>query len=110
MFQERQLDRSIRLRYSNRPAEIEYGFRRVAAPADSGDRGHAGIVPSANMAFLDQREQLPLAQERIRQVEPVKFYLLRMIDPELIEIPVVQRPVILELERANGMGDPFHRV
>ena len=36
--------------------------------------------------------------------------MLRMVHPQLIEKPVIQRTVVFELQRANGMGDTFDRI
>ena len=30
-----------------------------------------------------------------------------MVDAQLVQQPVIQRPVVLKLQRADGMGDPF---
>ena len=88
-----------------RAAEVADRLGRVAAPPDSGEGRHAGIVPAAHVALLHQREQLALAHHRVGEVEPVELDLLRMIDAQLLDVPVVQRPVILELQRADGVGD-----
>ena len=39
---------------------------------------------------------LPLAQHRVREVEPGELDLLRVIDAEALEVPVVKRAVDLE--------------
>ncbi len=70
-------------------------------------RGHARIVPAAHDAVLHQRQQLALAQQRVGEVEAVELDLLRMIDAELLDVPIVERPVVLEFERADGVGDAF---
>ena len=57
------------------------------------------------MAVSDELEQLPLAQYRVGQVQPVKLDLLRMMDSELFEEPIVQRTMVLELQRADGVRD-----
>jgi hypothetical protein len=33
-----------------------------------------------------------------------------MVNAELVEKPVIERPVDLELQAAQGMGDPLDRV
>ena len=78
-----------------------------AAAPDAGQRGHARIVPAAHVAVLHQFEQLALAHHRVGQVEAVEFDLLRMVDAKLLDVPVVQRAVILEFQRADGVGDLF---
>ena len=64
------------------------GFRGEAAAADAGERGHARIVPSGDAVFLDQLEQLALAEQGVGEVEAVEFDLLRREDPELLDEPV----------------------
>ena len=56
---------------------------------------------------LHQLQQLALAQQRVGEVQAVEFDLLRMIDAELLDVPVVERAVIFEFQRADGMGDAF---
>ena len=52
-------------------------------------------------------KQFALAQHRVGQIEPGELDLLRMMNGQSIEKPVVERPVIFELQRADRMGDPF---
>ena len=47
-----ELDRSRRLRYSNRRAEISDRLRRIPPPPNAGNRRHARIVPSTHSALL----------------------------------------------------------
>ena len=51
------------------------------------------------MAVLHEREQLALAEQRIREVQPVELDLSRMIDAELLDIPVIQRAMVFEAYR-----------
>jgi hypothetical protein len=44
------------------------------------------------------------------EVEPRKFDLLGMMDSQLLQNPVVQRAMNLELQSADGMGDAFDRI
>jgi len=58
------------------------------------------------MAVLHELQQPALAQDRVGQVEARELDLLRArIEAERCEDPVVQRPVVLELERAERMRD-----
>ena len=77
VFEHGQFDDAVGLRDADGGAEIADRFRRVAAAADAGERGHARIVPAAHVAFLHQLQQLALAQQRVGQVEAVEFDLLR---------------------------------
>ena len=50
-------------------------------------------------------EQLALAEQGVGEVEAVEFDLLRMIDAEGFDVPIVERAVIFEFEGADGVGD-----
>ena len=62
------------------------------------------------MAFLHELQQLTFAEQRISDVEPVKFDLLGRENAELLDKPVVERAVILEFQRADGVSNAFDRV
>ena len=51
--------------------------------------------------FLDELEEFSLAEHRVAQVEPGEFNLPRVVDAERIEVPVIQRTVVFEFQRAN---------
>ena len=106
IFEQRKLGGAVGLRYAHAAAEIANRFRRVAAAAEPGNGGHARIVPAAApVLLLDQLQQLALAQQRVGEIQPVELDLLRMIDAELFDVPIVERPVIFEFERADGVRD-----
>ena len=52
-------------------------------------------------------EQLALAEQGVGEVEAVEFDLLRREDAELLDVPVVEGPVVFEFEGADGVGDAF---
>ena len=81
------------------------GFRRKAAAAKAGERGHARIVPAAHALLLHELEQLALAEQGVGEVEAVELDLLRGEDAELLDVPAVERLMVGELERAHGVGD-----
>ena len=110
VFQQAQLDGAVGFRNADGFAEIADRLRRVAAPPDAGERGHARIVPAAHVPVLHQLQQLALAQQRVSQVQPVELDLLRMIDAQRFAEPVVQRPVVFEFQRADGVGDALDRI
>ena len=90
--------------------EVANRFRRIAAPPDARKRGHPRIVPAVHMSVLHQRQQLALAQQRVGEIQPVELELLRRKDAELLDEPVVQRPVIFELEGADRVGHLLDRI
>ena len=79
--------------------------------AQRGQGGHAGIVPAVDQAFVDQPPQLALRGQGVGQVEARELDLLRQVDAvDVVEEPVVERPVILELEGAQRVGYALDRV
>ena len=63
------------------------------------------------MAVVHQQKQLALAHHRVGEVQAGKLDLPRVAgDIQLVEDPVVERPVVLELKGADGMGDPLEGV
>ncbi len=121
ILEHHQIGEAVVLRDADRLAEIADRFRCVPPTAKAADGRHARIIPAADTIFLDQFQQLSLAHHGVGEVEPGEFDLLRVVDVEGIEAPVVQRTVNLEFERAdrvrhflNGIGLPMgivvHRV
>jgi hypothetical protein len=92
--------------------ELADRSRRIAAPTDSRERRHSRVVPPLDVAFVDEPLQLALARDGEHEIAARELDLPRAARPlpELIEEPVVERPVILELERAERMRRAFDRV
>ena len=70
------------------------------------DGRHARIIPAADRTFLHQLQQPSLAHNRIGEIETGKLDLLRMAgNRQLLEKPVIQRPVVFKLKGADRMGN-----
>ncbi len=111
VLEHRDVDDAVALRHADAVAKRADRFGRVPPPPEARDRGHAGIVPAADVAARHQRQQLPLAHHGVRQVQPRELDLLRVTrGGELVEHPIVERSVDLELERADRVRDAFERV
>ncbi len=91
-------------------AEIADGLGGVAPAAQAAEGGHPGIVPAAHITALDELDQLAFREHGIGEAEARELDLLRMIHAQGVQHPIVQLAVVDEFERADGMGDPFHRV
>ncbi|PRD39768.1 UNVERIFIED_CONTAM: hypothetical protein NCL1_01509 [Trichonephila clavipes] len=92
-------------------AESADRLRRVAATAQAGDGRHARVVPALHQLLVDQLLELALGSHGVVQVQARELDLLRMRQRrQLVQQPVVERPVILELERAQRMRDALQRV
>src|SRR5579872_3163071 len=107
VLEEPELGCSIRFRNAYPAAEIADRLRGVAAEAHSGDGGHTRIVPAGDVAFLNESQEAALAEQRVGDAEPVELDLLRMINPEPFDVPIVERAVIFEFQTAAGVGDAF---
>ena len=82
-----------------------------AAPAQSRERRHARIIPAIDMIVADEIGEKALRQDRVGEIEAGEFILVRVRrHRQLVEEPVVERPVILEFQRADGMGDSLDRI
>src|SRR5438445_7600736 len=103
------IDPLMRLGHADALGEKPDGFGRVSAPAQTDERWHARIVPAVDVLAFDELDQLALAHYRISKVEPGEFVLMRQRPlqqsrlRELLDHPVVERPMILEFERAERM-------
>src|SRR3954470_14431543 len=100
VLQQAELDAAVRLGNADSAAKAADRLGRVTPAANSGERRHPRVVPAAHVSVLNQGQQLSLAEQRVRQVQAIEFNLLRMINPELFDVPVVERTVVLELQRA----------
>ena len=99
------VDPRVGLRHADALGEQPESRRRESATARADERRHAGVVPAPHVSLLHKRQKLALAQQRMRQVEAIEFDLPRMINAELLDIPVVERPVVFEFQCADGMRD-----
>ena len=111
VLQLRHVDDVLLLRDADPRAEVADRLRRVAAAPQPADRRHPRIVPARHVPLLHELQQLALAHHRVVQVEPRELDLLRLVAlDERVHQPVVERPMVLELERAERMRDPLERV
>ena len=111
VFQHTHLDELVLLGHAAALHEVAQGRRRIAAPAHAGDGGHAGVVPAADHAVGDHHPELALARDGVGEIQARELDLPGTVRrPELVEKPVVQRTVILELERAQRVRDVLERI
>ncbi len=111
MLKEAVLHSGVDLAHADAVAEVADRSGRVAASAQTADRGHTRIVPSADGAAFDQRAELALTHDRVVDAQSRELDLARLRGQgDVVAHPVVQRSVILELEAAQAVGDVLHRV
>ena len=110
-FQHADIDDAVGLGDADALDEFADRRRRHAAPLQAGDRRHPRIVPAGDMAAAHEFGQHALRQQRIGQIEAREFVLMRLRrHRQLVEQPVVERPVVLEFQRADRMRDALDRV
>ncbi len=92
-------------------AEVADGLGGVAPAADAAEGRQARIVPAGDDPFGHELDELALAEDGVGKVEAGELDLSRMArDGQVVEHPVVKRPVVLELQRADGVRHPFQGV
>ena len=111
MLEQPDVDDVLFLGDADARAEVADRLRRVAAAAQPGDRRHARVVPAVHVPLRHQLQQLALAHHGVVQVEPRELDLPRAVRRlALAHHPVVERPVVLELERAERVRDALDGV
>ncbi len=110
-FQHRHIDDVFALGNADALGEFPQPFWRITTTTHAGNGGHARVVPAADALLVDQLQQLALAGNRVVQLQPGKFGLLRVAgDGDVVQHPVVQRAMVFKFQRAQGMGDAFQCV
>src|SRR5207237_4768793 len=108
----------VRLRNTDALGEEAKATGRVAAPAPADEGGHARVVPARDVLFLHELDETALG-ERGAQVGEVEARELDLLGARRLEEagfrhalvePVVERPVILELQGTKRMSDTLDAV
>jgi len=106
VFQKGYVDEIILLGDTDPGTELPYRPRRVSPSPHPGDGGHAGVVPPADQPAFHELDESSLAEDRVGEIQAGELYLSGFGTLyELLHEPVVQGPVVLELQGAYGMGD-----
>ena len=91
-------------------AELADGGGRVPSALEPDERGHARVVPAADVLVVDEREQLALRHDGVRDVQPGELPHDRLVHVERVEQPHVRLAAREELERAERVRDVLERV
>ena len=76
-----------------------------------GERRHARIVPAGDVPSRTSSVSMRLRQHGVADVQPGELVLLGTgRHRQILDQPVVQRPVVLEFQRADRVGDALDRV
>ena len=87
----------VPLGHADAVAEFPDGFRSVAPAAQPRDGGQARVVPAVHVAIIDQLDQTPFAEHGVGEIQPGELNLLGVVDIQLIQEPVVEGTMVLEL-------------
>ena len=110
ILQQRHFHIVLAFRHAHLSPETTNGLGWHTATAHALQGGQSRIVPIANQALLDKLEQSTFAGHGVGDVPASVFDLPRWEDPQLLDIPVVQRAMVLELQRAQRVGHALDRV
>ena len=110
-FQLAHVDEVVRLGDAGLAHKGEDGSRGVAAAAQTAQGRHPGIVPAVHDAHFHQLTQVALAHDGVGHVQAGELALLGELGPEdVLDDPVVQRAMVLELQAAHAVGDALDGV
>ena len=111
VFEHRGIDHAVGTGHADRFAEVADRRRRIAAPTNTGQRGHARVVPAVDNVLVDQALELALAGDGVVEVEPPEFGLHGPgRHRQMLDEPVIERAMILEFQRTDGVGHAFDGV
>ena len=107
-FQHANIDDAFAARDADEVAKGANRCRRIAAATQARERRHPWVVPTRHVLLVDELLELALAHHRVVEIEPREFVLSRRRGHgQIAQIPLVQRAMIFELERAEGMRHAF---
>src|SRR5690606_14841269 len=109
-FKKPDVDDIIPSRYPDLFAEVAYALRCIPPSPHTAYGRHAGVVPTGDMTFIDQLEQLAFAHNGVVHIKPGKFVLFRGIDLQLLNEPVIQFPMRNELQGAYAVSYVLDRI
>ena len=110
-LQHRHIDRPVRAGGTDLFTEMPYGGGGITSAPKTRDSRHTGVVPSGDDILVYQLLQLALARDGVAGIESGKLDLSRLMGHRQIpNEPIVKRPVVLKLQRADRVGNPLDRV
>ena len=111
VLKHRIIHRAVRLGNSAQINQHLDGFRSKAAAAQSGDGRDSRIIPSIYHLVLHQLLDITFSRHHIGQIHFCELNLARRIFiSDFSHHPVIQRTVILKLQRTQGMGNSLNRI
>ena len=111
MFQHAHIHGTAGLVDTDHIAERADGFRCVTATTHTGNGRHARVVPAVHEALIHQALELALGGDCVVEVQPGEFNLSWLArGGNVLQHPVVERPMILEFQRAQGVSNTLHGI
>ena len=112
IFQQRHIHDDFPPGHSHLFSKHPNRFGGITTPAQSANSRHSGIVPTGNILFLYQFQQTPFTHHCIIQVATGEFNLPWPVlgRCQLIQKPIVKRPMNLKFQRTDRMSDSFEIV
>ena len=111
MLEQRHLDGRVAFGDADAAGEIADRCGRHPAPAQTRECRQSGVVPAGDVAVPDQLGQPALREHRVGQVQGRELVLPGPRGcRQIFDQPVVERAVVLELERAQGVRNVLDRV
>ena len=106
VFQKPYINRAVGLRHANSVAKVPDRRGSVPSPSQSRERGHPWIIPTINQALVHQLLEFALRQDGVVDFQSGKLGLpwLGLRHLEVIQDPVVEFPVVFELQRTQRVG------
>ena len=111
VLQEAVLHHVGRLGHTDALAEVPDGASGVAPAAQTAEGRHPGIVPAGDSPLLHQLPELALAHDGVVDAQAGKLDLPGVGGKvAMLDDPVVERPVGLKLQGAEGVGDALQGI
>src|SRR6202008_1317548 len=106
-----EIDDAVGLGHADAPNEVADRLRRHAATAQAGEGRHARIVPATHDSAPYKIRQVALGKDGVADIETGKFGLAwARRDRQVVEEPVVEGTMVLELQGAERVCDMFNGV
>ena len=100
----------IALCHAHHLGKCSHRCRSIALTAQCADSRHSRVVPTRHCTLLNKLQKVTLRHHRIGQIQTSKLVLMRWIDLQSLDKPIVQWAVNIELQSTNRVSDILNRV
>src|SRR6187402_1594121 len=81
--------------------ELTNALRRISTTTKTADRWHSRIIPTGNIIFIYQLQELSFTRNGIIDIASCKFILMRGIDLQLFDQPIIELTMRNKLQCTN---------